>query len=439
MSETVETSHGVPRRPVWRFRSPSGRTRGTRVPRTADAHRATAYYGRRVRLASALSRPVSRLKVPLGDALAAGLLLLGAQAHVWLDTDFSGGRPVIALQSMVVAAAVAVRRRWPLGAVAVVAIASAFDVLAYGAGESVELVPAILVGVFVVSFSVARNEPRTDLAVAGLLILLAVFWLGDLWQRNPAGEYLASLIGVGGAWLAGRVAWYERSQAARLRQALAEAERQRRLAEQAAVAAERSRIARDLHDIVAHSLTVVALQADAAEALVAHDPKAASSRMSNVRDTAQEALGEMRRVLGALREEPEENTRDSSVRELPRLIEQLRSAGASVTMRTEGCPVHLPPAVDVSAYRIVQEGLTNVRRHAPQARAEVILRYSTDGIELSVLDDGPGAPRGEEMGHGLIGMRERVCALGGDLCIGPLPDGGWRLAAVLPLIPPPAP
>lgn len=421
-------------RPPGRSASVDGRIAGALVPRETDAHRADAGYGRGVSITSLLARPVTRARVPFGDVLAATMLMVAAQAQVWLDPDLPGLRWGVALQCAVAVGAVVVRRRPPV-AVAIVVVAALVDVLAYRTGETPNVVVGLLLALLLVCYSVARHEPRADLALAGGLVLLAAFWLGDWRQSNPPSEYLTSFVSLSSAWIAGRVAWHERAQAKRLQLALAEAERQRLRAEKAAASAERSRIAREVHDVVAHSLSVVAVQADAAEALVPRDPGAAARRMGVVRDTAREALGEMRRVLGTLREGSHAAAPQPSVGHLAALTADLRDAGVEIALRVEGEPSTLPPAVDMSAFRIVQEGLTNVRRHAPGARAEVILRYTPAALELAIINNGGPPALGHDAqtaGYGLIGVRERVNALGGEFQVGPT-DGGWRLHAVLPL------
>ena len=379
---------------------------------------------------SVLARPVLRGTVPAGYAVAAATLFAAAQAQVWIEPGVAGRDWAVALQCAIVTGAVAVCRSRPLVAVGACVAAGLLDFAAYRADQAPSLITGLLLAVLLISFSVARHERRTDLALAGGLVLLAVFWLPDIRQANPASEYLASFIGVGAAWAAGRVTWYERVRAERLRAALADAERQRARAEEAAAFAERSRIAREVHDIVAHSLSVVAVQADAAQAQAADEPAAAAERMGLVRDTAQDALTEMRRVLGTLREGPDAGGPQPSIADLPALI---AAHGARVDLAVEGEQRPLPPAVDVSAFRIVQEGLSNARRHAPGARARVEVGYHPSALRIAVANEGGPVAVGDGAGHGLIGVRERVHALGGELSVGPATSGGWRLEALLPL------
>lgn len=214
--------------------------------------------------------------------------------------------------------------------------------------------------------------------------------------------------------------------------------RQRRRAEQAAAEAERLRIARELHDIVAHSLSVVAIQADAANALLPGRPQSAQMAVTAIRQTAQQALEETRRLLGTLRSEsdlsPAES--DGGLRDVDALIAQARDSGQRVDLCLDGSRIDLPTALDRSAFRILQEGLTNVGRHAWGSDCEVTIRYRPDMVELSVVNTASTSaithaePSG---GYGLIGIRERVQALGGRMSAGPDPKGGWALRTELPL------
>ena len=199
-----------------------------------------------------------------------------------------------------------------------------------------------------------------------------------------------------------------------------------------AVAEERARIARELHDEVAHSVSVIAVQADAAEGALAHDAALVREPLVAIRETARGTLSEMRRVLGSLRDEDAELTPAPGLDRLDELVAQTRAAGLSVDLRVEGTPVRLPSALDLAAYRVVQEGLTNVRKHAGASGVEVIVRYGRDRLELEVLDDGDGSGAGSGTGRGLTGIRERVALFGGELAAGRR-ERGFALRVDLPL------
>ena len=215
-----------------------------------------------------------------------------------------------------------------------------------------------------------------------------------------------------------------------------------RRAEQAA-AAERARIARELHDIVAHHLSVVVLHAAGARASGGADPET----LAEIEDSGRRALTETRRLFGVLREPDEETGRapQPGISELPALAGSLRAAGLEVSLAIDGYHPALPPDVNVSAYRIVQEALTNVLKHAGPARAEVTVGCADGAVTIEVTDDGPGnaapsaVPGEGEVGggQGLVGMRERVALFGGDLRAGPRPDGGFTVCARLPTGEPP--
>ncbi|MEV0277956.1 sensor histidine kinase [Streptomyces sp. NPDC050610] len=201
---------------------------------------------------------------------------------------------------------------------------------------------------------------------------------------------------------------------------------------------ERLRIARELHDVLAHSISVINVQAGVGLALLDRDPEQARTALTTIKAASKEALGEVRQVLGALRA-PGDAPRSPApgLDRLPELTEQAASAGLTVDVAVEGVRAELPPGTDLAAFRIVQEALTNIVRHSGSRTARVRLRYAPDLLELRVDDDGPATADGAVSGgNGLVGMRERVAAFGGDIEAGPRPDGGFRVVARIPLGPP---
>jgi signal transduction histidine kinase len=204
-----------------------------------------------------------------------------------------------------------------------------------------------------------------------------------------------------------------------------------------AVTEERARIARELHDVVGHSVSVMTVQASAVRRLLRPEQQREREALLIVEQTGREALAEMRRMVGVLRrpEEAPALAPQPSLEHLGKLVEQAREAGLPVDLRVEGEPLPLPAGLDLTAYRLVQEGLTNALKHARAERAQVLVRYSDGDIEVTVSDDGQGAGSGDGGGHGLVGMRERVAVYGGELEAGPRPEGGYRLRAKLPLAP----
>jgi signal transduction histidine kinase len=205
--------------------------------------------------------------------------------------------------------------------------------------------------------------------------------------------------------------------------------------ERAAVFAERARIAHELHDVVAHDVSVMLVQAQAARRIAASDPERAREAIAAIESTGRDALGELRRLLGVLRRGDEELALapQPSLARLQPLVERVRAAGVPVALAVEGAPRALAPGVDATAFRIVQEALANVLRHAGASRAEVRIAYQAGDLELAVRDDGSGDGTVAPEGHGLIGLRERVGLYGGELRAGPHGRGGYELRARLPI------
>jgi signal transduction histidine kinase len=212
-------------------------------------------------------------------------------------------------------------------------------------------------------------------------------------------------------------------------------EREREERAQALVAEERARIARELHDVVAHSVSVMVVQAQAGPRLLGK-PELAGTAFESIESSGREALVELRRLLGILRAGDRELAigPQPGLASLEGLVKQVREAGLPVELQIEGEQLTLPPGVDLSAYRIVQEALTNTLKHAGHAHAQVVVRYSSSTVELDIVDDGGGPPATlNGSGHGLIGMRERAALYGGHLEAGPRPGGGYAVRARLPV------
>ncbi|PJM95744.1 sensor histidine kinase [Streptomyces sp. CB01373] len=249
------------------------------------------------------------------------------------------------------------------------------------------------------------------------------------------------------AWVLGDSVRTRRAYFAQLEERAARLEKEREAQAKVAVAAERARIARELHDVVAHNVSVMVVQADGAAYVLDAAPDQAKKALETISSTGRQALAEMRRLLGVLRtgehQEGGEYVPQPDVGQIEDLVEQCRGSGLPVDFRIEGTPRPLPSGVELTAYRIVQEALTNTRKHGgPNAGASVRLVYFDDGLGLLVEDDGKGAPHelyeeggADGRGHGLIGMRERIGMVGGTLDAGPRPGGGFRISALLPLKP----
>lgn len=372
------------------------------------------------------------LAAALATVSIAGLLTLEPDAG---STGREGDVLGIAL-SLGVWTMVALRRRRPVVTLWItVGLTVAFWMLQY-----VEGVTGLGVLLMVYTLAVHVDRPRslrTGIAVG--IILIGTMATGVVFDAEdlPPVAVLANAIVFATAWTIGDSV---RNRAAYLSEVEARAERAEReqeLAAEQAVQEERVRIARELHDVVAHSVSVMVVQAGAGRRVLDRDPEQAAEALAVVESTGRNALDELRRLLGVLRREdgmaaivPQPTAGD-----LTALVEQWRDAGMDVDLDADEEPADLPAGVSLTVYRIVQEALTNVMKHAGPAHAQVIVRYDDD-VRIEVTDDGRGSlPRDDvpSSGQGLIGMRERVELFDGTLAIGPRPGGGYRVRATIPL------
>ena len=374
------------------------------------------------------------LRLPLPDAaMAVGLL---AAKLVTMATGMQPGGGVASwLLAPLWTLPLAWRRRSPLAVAVVVAATDALEVGLVGVHDSIVFLAAFLL----VPYSLAAHARSGARMASGLVALGAAGAISQAAQPSPgsAGAWTSTVAGDLALFvvpfLVGLALRQQRLRAEAMEQLAIQLEREREERARTAVAEERTRIARELHDEIAHAMSVIAVQADAAEGALARDPALVERPLLAIRETARGALADMRRVLGALRhgEEPQLAPGPGLAR-LGSVLEQTRSAGVEVDLRIEGEPVPLPPSLDLAAYRVLQEGLTNVRKHAGASRVEVVLRYGRDTIGVEVTDDGNGAGAGGGTGHGLAGIRERVALLGGDFVAGPRARG-FAVRVTLPL------
>jgi signal transduction histidine kinase len=237
------------------------------------------------------------------------------------------------------------------------------------------------------------------------------------------------------AWLAGYALRERAEQAEAAEQRAIQAEREREAAARVAVAEERARIARELHDIVAHAVSVMVLQVGAVRHKLPETLEEDRDALGRVEQAGRTALAEMRRLLGAMRRDGDglELAPQPGLDGLDSLLDDIGHAGLPVRLHVDGNPFPLPRAIDLSAYRILQEGLTNSLKHARASHADVIVRYRPDELELEVVDDGAGAATSDGLGHGLVGIGERVKIYGGEMTAGTAPEGGFVLSARLPV------
>jgi signal transduction histidine kinase len=370
------------------------------------------------------------------DALIV-LCAVAAALEVALRDD-PGDEPTTAVSFAAPAVAVVVltllaRRRFPFAAPASFWLLSA--VISFVDGRLI----AFPVTVYLVGLAAAYllgSLPNVVRGREGLLIVVAsaaaiVYNIPD----PAAGDIvlIPSVFGLG--WLGG-FAFRERDvEAAAAQERAVQAERERETAARVAVAEERARIARELHDIVAHALSVMVLQVGVVRHKLPELRDEDRRALEDVERAGRTALAEMRRLLGAMRERGGEVELEPQpgLDALDALVERVRGAGLPVRVHVEGEPLALPRALDLSAYRIVQEGLTNVLKHAGASHAEVVVRHRPDALQLEVRDDGRGPVNGGSAGHGLVGIRERVKLYGGELTAGPANGGGFVLRASLRL------
>jgi signal transduction histidine kinase len=297
------------------------------------------------------------------------------------------------------------------------------------------------IGLVVAFYTIgAELSRRSSLRIGGLtaLFILGGTGIGVATLETISGVSLVTtMIITVTPLLVGREIREQRRRVDDMRERVERAERDREEKAYRAVADERTRIARELHDVVAHQMTVMTLQADGARRIAdGSDPRVVQA-LETISDTGHSALSEMRRMVGLLRapEEASETEPLPRLAEVGQLVEKVRAAGVSVDLEVEGDVRRLADGTELSAYRIVQESLTNSVRHGgPDVTAKVAISYSEDHLNLLILDDGRGASAegGDEVGHGIVGMRERIAVLGGEFSAGPRTGGGYQVHAIIP-------
>jgi len=382
----------------------------TRRPRAADAALSVAVF-------------VTTLFFAF-DGSDAGLVMDAPGGRPWTvaregDVPFAAALVLLALAC----AAIYWRRSQPFAVLWVTVIATA---LAAGIGYS-QMGGGL--AMLVALYTVGRHASSDLWSYIGLGGASAVFGLDYLF-----GNLTAAAVGVGIVVVS--LVWYIGTRVRMRAEHAAQLERERASDADRAVAEERTRIARELHDVVAHRVSLMTVQAGAARTIVGDDPQAALQAMEAVEHAGREALDELRHLLGVLRPKAEGGSLgpQPGLADVGRLVDQFREAGLDVSFTTTGMPTGLPARVDLSAYRIVQEALTNVLKHAgPGAQSEVRLSLDDDAISIEVTDDGHAVTTLPGSGHGIMGMRERALLLGGSLTAGPRADGGFGVVARLPI------
>lgn len=368
-------------------------------------------------------------RIPVWDVGLAVVLVVAAAVTQAVDPHVP--QPWTTLVAAVWSASVMLRTVAPLA----MAFVAAVSAVAYAAFPVHTTLLVSFVVLLIVTFSIGERLTGRRLALACLLIVVSTYDVQIATSHRPGGDtalgdvYVSPLVLLLPA-LGGMLLRRSRRQSAELARLTSELEAEREAHSAAAAAAERARIARELHDVVSHAVTVMVVQAGAAEQLLdAGHP--ARPRVVAVRTAGKEALGELRRQLGLMRQGT-----SSSVSPLPglaQLPELARASGARLTM-TDDVPGEVPPGLALTTYRLVQEALTNAHRHAPRAAVDVRVQRCDDELSVLVEDDGPGMSVEAGGGHGLQGMKERVEMYGGELEVGPRDDRpGWRVQARLPL------
>jgi signal transduction histidine kinase len=373
------------------------------------------------RFASPLRGPVQPLALDWLLALA----LAAVGAYTAIAQGGSGSRAGLLALACGATLPLGFRRRLPLPVLVVVVVATGTAAVVYGSYWPL--------GVMVALYSVAAERERRVVLVCcgGALVALAIpIAVASDWRPLT----LLRLVPLAAAWILGDSVRTRRAYLRAVEERAAQLEREHEANARRAAAEEQARIAREVHDVVAHNLSVIVVQATAADAVFDSEPTDARRAVRAIGSTARRALDDLRRVLEVIRAD---ERRSADLSPLPGLsgiddlLEQVRTAGLDVDLEIAGEAHELPPALELSAYRIVQEALTNTLRHARAQHAHVLLRFEADELGVEVSDDGAARPVANG-GHGLIGMRERAAALGGDVEAGPAPEGGFRVAARLP-------
>lgn len=358
------------------------------------------------------------------DRLLAASLLVGVELQLWLGAGSDRERTIAAVVGGVVTASVAVRRRFPLAVGLGVQGLLALDAAAWGH------LPAgpVTVGWFCALYALTAWT-SAGWFLAGLAFVAASDLAPQALRPDNVSTVVPFTIGAIVVMVLVRRVLGDRERRVQL------AERERDVAAREAVVEERARIARELHDVVAHNVSMMVIQAGAERHLL--DAASGSTRevLETIERVGRGALTDMRRMVGMLRSDPDNPLAPQpGLDDLATLVTQVRAAGLPVELRVDGAKRELPVGIELSAYRIVQEALTNALKHAGDARAVVQVRYGADSLELEIVDDGTGAPAAVSGdGHGLVGIRERVVVYGGRLDAGHRPTGGFAVRVRLPI------
>jgi signal transduction histidine kinase len=369
-------------------------------------------------------------------ALAVGLAVVGV-VDLALSSDATswGGRgPLQVVLALGCTLPLAFRVRYPIATVVVITAAGGLLVVVASPHQAPF---EVFIGSVLAAYSIGAHTAgrRRWIALALMFAVGLPFMVAAGHRGMTVGNALAPIAWLLGACAVGAIIRGRRVRTEQLEILTEELARQRDLQAQAAVAVERGRIARELHDVVAHNVSMMVVQAGAADRILEGDQPGVRQALTAIAETGRETIDEMRLLLGVLRRSDDAAALapQPGLGDLDQLIQNVAGTGLQVGLRVEGQPSALPPGVDLSAYRIVQEALTNVMKHAGPASAEVTIRYDRDCVEVEVRDDGRAEVTPRRGGNGLIGMRERAAMLGGELRAGASKDGGFAVLARLPI------
>ena len=357
------------------------------------------------------------------DVVLAAALAVGSELEAWFGAVAGRERLVITVAGPLMAGTVAVRRRYPAGAGITAGLLADVVAIAWKPPSIVSYGVAWLCSLYAITVWARPRLFAIGATAMALPTLVAFAFTGA-----PRGGVSFTVITLVVMLLVRRVVG-DRERRARM------AERERDLAAREAVVEERARIARELHDVIAHHVSLIVVQAGAERRVLEGANAPTREVLQTIEQIGRGALTEMRRLLGMLRSETDEPlTPQPGLRDVPTLVTQLREAGLPVELRVDGERRELPVGIELSAYRIVQEALTNALKHAGDAHASVGIRYGADSLELEITDDGAGTPSSSRggRGHGLVGMRERVALYGGRFDASHNPGGGFVVRAKLP-------
>jgi signal transduction histidine kinase len=368
---------------------------------------------------------VRRLDRRWVDRALAGLMLVAGEVELLARTDLEPTALSVALMAAGYLTLLWRRSRPVTAAAAMFAAWTLFNL----AGDDVDSLQAPFFAGLLISYAAGAYSERRE---AALVILVGVLGVVQTWDEQVFTDYLFPTAFMLIAWLAGRGVRTRTRLTEELHEAAVRAQEAHEEEVARAAADERRRIAREMHDVVAHSVSVMVVQAGGARRILERDPARAVEAAAHIEEVGRAALTEMRRLLGVMHH-GEERGPQPTLRRLDALVERTRAAGLPVSLTVEGEPRSLPAGMDLAAYRVVQEALTNAIKHAGAAPTEVTVRWQPSHLELQIVDTGAPVANGSGGGHGLVGMEERVRLYDGELRAGRRPGGGFEVVARLPL------